>query len=244
MIRSIAAEWLKLRRGRIWITMTVLPALSLFIGCFNYYSNQAVLNNAWYSLWTQVSLFYGEFFFPILIAICCAYVCRLEHANRNWNLVHTAPVSAASIYFGKLTVIAALILGVQALFIALYLLFGLLLSLPPADIPVELAGWALRGWIAAISIASMQLLLSFRIRSFATPVGISICCSMLGLGLYILNMRFLFPFSLLTTGMGVLEQSSLTGGENGLFIFINAVYISVFSALAIHRLRTADVVTT
>lgn len=242
MIRSIGAEWLKLRRGRIWITMTVLPVLSLSIGCFNYYSNQEILNQAWYSLWTQVSLFYGEFFFPVLIAICCAYMCRLEHVNRNWNLVHTAPVSAASIYFGKLSAVAVLIFGVQTLFTALYILAGLLLSLPLADLPAELAGWALRGWIAAISIASMQLFFSFRIRSFALPVGISICCSMLGLGLYILNMRFFFPFSLLTTGMGVLDQNGLTGPENGLFVFINAVYISVFSAMAIHRLRTADVV--
>ncbi|MDU5947879.1 MAG: ABC transporter permease, partial [Paenibacillus macerans] len=122
MIRSIGAEWLKLRRGRIWITMIVLPVLSLSIGCFNYYSNQEILDQAWYSLWTQVSLFYGEFFFPVLIAICCAYMCRLEHVNRNWNLVHIAAVSAASNYFGKLSAVAVLIFGVQTLFTALYIL--------------------------------------------------------------------------------------------------------------------------
>lgn len=62
MKRNISAEWLKLRRSRIALVLAVLPVISLLIGCANYYFNPDVLKNGWYSLWTQVSLFYSEFF--------------------------------------------------------------------------------------------------------------------------------------------------------------------------------------
>ncbi|MBM7855327.1 hypothetical protein JOC37_001720 [Desulfohalotomaculum tongense] len=76
--KSISAEWLKLRHSRIWLVLITLPIISVLLGSINYHFNQGVLQNEWYSLWTQVSLFYGEFFLPILIAICCAYICRIE----------------------------------------------------------------------------------------------------------------------------------------------------------------------
>ncbi|OUQ85690.1 hypothetical protein B5G50_25620 [Brevibacillus brevis] len=99
LIRCLGAEWVKLRRSRIWLVLLVLPVFSTLIGFANYWMNQAILQNGWYSLWTQVSLFYGEFFLPILIAICCSFACRLEHVNRNWNVILTAPVSTPTIFF-------------------------------------------------------------------------------------------------------------------------------------------------
>lgn len=61
MERSISAEWLKLRHTRIGLVLAVLPILSLLTGGANYYFNQGVLQNGWYSLWTQVSLFMVSF---------------------------------------------------------------------------------------------------------------------------------------------------------------------------------------
>ncbi|MEC1720064.1 ABC transporter permease [Schinkia azotoformans] len=78
--------------------------------------NQGVLSNKWYSLWSQVGLFYGEFFLPILIAISYAYLWRLEHLNKNWNMIMTAPVSAASIFLSKMLVVGMLLIFVQSLF--------------------------------------------------------------------------------------------------------------------------------
>lgn len=64
LIKSLAAEWLKMRKSYIWSILAALPAVSILIGTANYYANKSVLTNGWYSLWTQVSLFYGEFFLP------------------------------------------------------------------------------------------------------------------------------------------------------------------------------------
>lgn len=242
MKRSISAELLKLRHSRIGFVLAVLPIISLLIGCANYYVNQGVLQNGWYSLWTQVSLFYGEFFLPILIAICCSYLCRLEHQNRNWNMVLSSPVTVASVYFAKLIVVSILILLAQALFMGLYWLAGTLFSLPD-PFPLETIGWTLRGWCASISIGALQLGLSLRIRSFATPIGISLCAVFIGLGMYIVKVGVFFPFSLLTIGMSVLSQDKLTIVQNILFWLMNMAFIIIFASMSIRRLKNKDIVT-
>ncbi|NOU64082.1 multidrug ABC transporter permease [Paenibacillus sp. LMG 31461] len=241
MKRSISAECFKLRHSRIGLVIAILPIISLLIGCANYYFNQGALQNGWYSLWTQVSLFYGVFFLPILIAICCSYICRLEHLNRNWNMVMTSPVSVASVFLAKLIVVSILILLAQALFMGLYWLAGTLFSLP-GPFPVETIGWAIRGWYACMSISALQLGLSLRIRSFATPIGISLCAVFIGLGMYIAKLGIFFPFSLLNIGMSVMSQDKLTVMQTFLFWMINLAFIIIFASMSIRRLKNKDIV--
>ncbi|QOT11056.1 ABC transporter permease [Paenibacillus sp. JNUCC32] len=241
MKRSISAEWLKLRHSRIGLIIAVLPILSLLIGCANYYFNQDALQNGWYSLWTQVALFYGVFFLPILISICCSYIGRLEHLNRNWNMVMTSPVSIASVFLAKWMVVGVLILFAQVLFIGLYWLAGTLFSLP-GPFPVETIGWMIRGWYACMSIVALQLGLSLRIRSFATPIGISLSAVFIGLGMYVAKLGLFFPYSLLNIGMSVMSQDKLTDMQNILFWMINLAFIIIFASMSIRRLKNKDIV--
>jgi len=242
MIRCFSAEWLKMRHSRIGIVLAVLPGLSLLIGCANYALNRDVLVNGWYSLWTQVSLFYGEFFLPMLVAIVCAYVCRLEHMNRNWNMTLTAPVPAGGVFAAKWAVVALLILFAQTLFMLLYWAAGLLLRMP-GPFPAETIGWALRGWYACLSISALQLSLSIRIRSFAVPVGFSLAAVLAGLGLYVAGVGGFFPHSLLTTGMHVLNQDPLAPGQETLFWIMNPAYALLLAGWSIWGLRRRDVAT-
>ncbi|EOQ04700.1 hypothetical protein KOY_04875 [Bacillus cereus VDM021] len=241
MKRSISAEWLKLRHSRIAIVLAVLPIISLLIGCVNYFFNQGVLQNGWYSLWTQVSLFYGEFFLPILIAICCSYICRLEHMNRNWNMIMTSPISVVNVFLSKLFVLGILILFAQTLFMGLYWVAGILFSLP-GNMPIETIGWAIQGWYAALSISALQLGLSLRIRSFAIPIGISLCGVFVGLGMYIINFGMFFPFSLLTIGMSALSQEGLSDVQSVLFWVMNTAFIVIFASISILQLKNKDIV--
>ncbi len=240
--RSLAAEWLKLRHSRLWMILIILPLISVFIGSANYYLNQGVLTKEWYSLWSQVGLFYGEFFFPILIAICCAYLWRLEHMNHNWNMIMTAPVTVASIFLSKLIIIGLLIGVVQGILFLLYYAAGHLLGLP-RELPEELFGWLFRGWIAGLTIGTLQLALSMRLRSFAVPVGMGLCATFLGLAMYVMDLGLFFPHSLLTIGMGVLNQSGLSSyREHVLFLLVNLFYMIIISLLAIRWLSKKDVV--
>lgn len=241
MMRSISAEWLKMRRSKMTLILAALPVVSVLIGSANYYLNQEALQNDWLSLWTQVSLFYGEFFLPILIAICCAYACRLEHMNQNWKMIMAAPISAAHLYLAKLLITGMMILFAQAMFLGLYWLAGTLLFLP-SPFPVKTAGWVMRGWAASLSIIALQLELSLRFRSFVVPIGINLCAVFIGLGMYINKLGLFFPFSLLTIGMSVLSQDKLAAMENLLFWLMSIAFVVIFASISICRLKNNDIV--
>lgn len=242
LIRCISAEWLKLKHSRIWVILIILPIISVLIGSANFYLNQGVLGKEWYSLWSQVGLFYGEFFFPILIAICCAYMWRLEHLNKNWNMIMTAPVSVASIFLSKLFVVSIMLIFVQGSFFLLYLLGGKLVGLTSA-LPNEFFKWLIQGWIASLTISALQLALSMRFRSFAVPIGIGLCTTFLGLGMYVMDLGMFFPHSLLTIGMGVLSQTGFSSQSDYLlFLIMNLLYLIVISLVAIQWMRKNDVV--
>lgn len=239
MWRLLETEWMKWRRSRMWLLLMTLPVLSILIGSANYALNQEVLRKEWYSLWSQVSLFYGEFFLPVLIAIACSHLCRLEHANKSWRNLLTAPIAVSRTYLSKLAVLAWHMLLVQVVFFFLYLCAGKLLSLstPP---PKEILGWMVRGWIASVTLGTIHLWLSMRIRSFAVPVGIGLCGVLVGLGMVVKDWGLLFPYSLLTVGMGVLSQEGLTPAELLCFLAVNLLYAILFSALALHRLKRPE----
>ena len=92
---AVAAEGRKLKGSCIWLAFLFLPAFSVFVGCANFSMNREILTNEWQSLWTQVSLFYGDLFLAVLLSIYAAYAWRLEHLNHNWNTLMTASVTGS-----------------------------------------------------------------------------------------------------------------------------------------------------
>ena len=63
MMNLIRIEFMKLKKSNIWTSAVIIPMISVFLGSGNYYLNREILKSEWYSLWTQVSLFYGFFFY-------------------------------------------------------------------------------------------------------------------------------------------------------------------------------------
>ena len=151
-------------------------------------------------------------------------------------------MSVASIFLSKLLIVGVLLLFVQGSFFLLYFFGGKLIGLT-SMLPRELFGWLLRGWIAGLTISALQLALSMRFRSFAIPIGIGLCATFFGLGMYVMDLGMFFPHSLLTIGMGVLSQSGFSSQSDYLLFFIiNLLYIVVISLVAIRWMRKSDVV--
>ncbi|MDI7816293.1 ABC transporter permease [Clostridioides difficile] len=241
--KAVLGEILKLKNSFIWYVLIALPLISVLIGCGNFYLNQGILTKQWYSLWTQVSLFYGEFFFPILIAIFCAYICRLEHMNHNWNNIMTLPINLKNIFLSKLAVISVLTAITQIVFVIFYIVAGNMFGFPDS-IPKELTGWIVKGWIISISIASIQLYMSIKIRSFTTPIGISLCLSLFGMGLLIAkpSIGIFFPYSMLGSAMGIIKQSALSINDTMVSICVAFITTLVFSEIANRNFKKNDVI--
>ena len=96
------AERSKLKHSPMWLAFFLLPLIPAFFGTINYLNNLTILDDLWYSLWTQHTLFSCYFFLPLVIGIYCAYLWRLEHTGHNWNLVLTVPISRTVLILAKL----------------------------------------------------------------------------------------------------------------------------------------------
>ena len=59
----IRMEQKKLRHSHLWLVFAVIPVIPAVMGAGNYMQNLELLKSGWYSLWTQVSLFYANFFY-------------------------------------------------------------------------------------------------------------------------------------------------------------------------------------
>ncbi len=76
LINAIRAENLKSRHSNMWVAVSILSLLTAAIGAVIYGINVSASlydGNVWQQLWLQTGLFYGYFFFPVLIAICASF---------------------------------------------------------------------------------------------------------------------------------------------------------------------------
>ena len=240
---AISAELLKLRHSKILLPCICLPFLGLFIGAANFTMNRTALHMPeWQALWTQAALFYGYFFYPILMALCAAYLWRIEHRDHNWNPLMTAPVPVRVIFLSKLIVLVFIGFMVQCFLMAIYWCAGTFFFHFTDPFPLGLAlQWLLCGWLAAICVSAMQLFLSMRIRSFAVPIGISLGCCIVGLAFYALGAGKIFPNSLLMLGVGATSAIGIPMDTALSIILMGGLYTALFIILAIGYLKKQDI---
>lgn len=236
----IKAESQKLHRSPIWLACFLLPLIPALYGTYNYLQNTGILTGKWYSLWSQLTLFYAIFFYAPLITLYCSYLWRLEHLNHNWNVLMTSPVSIRDIFLGKLTVILKVTVFTQLWLFALYLLCGKIIGLPGLpDRSIFL--WGLRGTFAAVAIGSLHLLLSMIIRSFAVPIGIALAGSILGMLPANQGFGMYFPYALMLMGMNSNKETDVLSGSAFSFLLGCGFYFLLFTGISIRILKTKDV---
>lgn len=229
LFRCIKSEIIKLKRSDIVPVLIIIPLIAVFMGTGNYYMNIGVLQNKWYSLWTQVSLFYSYFFFPASITLICSYLCKLEHENSNWNKILAAPIKRRNIIISKLVSATILICFSQIMVAIFYIIGGKIVGLD-SNIPKELIQWISLGAVTGISVAAVQLFISMNVKNFAVPVGISVCLSILGLRFVMAERAFSIPYSLVIYSMSALKPGGF--GENVIAkILITAFLFTVIFAL-------------
>lgn len=237
LLRCLKAEVQKCRRSPVWLAFLVLPVFPAILGTGNYLGNLSVLENGWYSLWSQHTLFSSVFFLPALLGVFCAWQWRLEHTDHNWNSFLTAPVPVSAMYGAKLILAAGISLLAQLWIGGLFLVSGTLVGIP-GPVPRELPEWLLLGTVGGIAVCAVQLYGSLVIRAFAPPVALGLVGGILGLLLTSQGLGYAFPYSLLCLGM---RANNPQMELDILPFFISALaYTVIISMLTIRYLRKRD----
>lgn len=238
LLRCLRAELIKCRRNPVWLAFLILPLFPAILGTLNYLGNLAVLQNGWYSLWTQHTLFAAYFFLPAQLAVFCAWQWRLEHSGHSWNQWMTAPVPVRDLLFAKLLVSAGISVLAQVCIGVLFLLGGLLAGLPQ-PVPAELWGWIGFGTLGGIAVCAAQCFFSMVIHSFAVPVGIGLLGGILGMQFTVRGLGYAFPYSLLALGMR--SNNPNLELRTPPFFLSCGIYIAVFFLLSLCILHRNDV---
>ena len=237
--RCILAENRKLHASPIWLMYVILPVISAIYGTFNYLQNLEILTDGWYSLWTQHTLFYALFFFPMMVAVYASYLWRLEHLGHNWNLIMAAPVHPICLFLAKFVVVAKLALLTHLLVFAIYALCGKFFAHLPGFPPVVLLLYLLRGALGALAVIAIQLMLSMVIRSFAVPVFLGLVGGITGMLAAAKGHFLIWPYALMQAGMNANKQADILSGKYVLF-FLSCfmwVLVQLFSANVFLRHR-------
>lgn len=239
-IACIKAERLKLKRSFIWLAFAAVPLIPAIMGVQNYLQNLELLKSGWYSLWTQETLFYANFFYGPLIAVYCAYLWRVENFHHNRNALMSAPVPVRDIMLSKLIMAVAVTAATQLWVGILFVISGKLAGLAGFP-PGRILFWLLRGLIGGAVIASVQLFLSMVIRSFALPVALAAIGSISGLMAANSSLGLFWPYSLMLLGMNANKDEDMISGSGLAFGISSLVFIAVFSLMGICLLKYRDV---
>lgn len=240
LLKCIQCEKLKLRHSHMWIAFVLFPMIPAVMGSMNYLQNVAILKSEWISLWTQETLFYSNFFFAPLIAIYCGYLWRIENRNKNRHILMTMPVPVRSVFLGKLVSIAKITMFTQLWVFMLFIVTGKLLTLtglPPASILF----YTLRGCLGGMVVATLQLLLSMMIKSFAAPIAVSILGAVTGLLASNSAYGTYYPYSLMMLGMNANRSEDMLSGSPLPFVTSCIFYLLMLNAIAIYLLKHRDV---
>lgn len=239
LITCFCAEQLKLKRSFVWIAFFLLPLIPAAMGFNNYMQNLELLQSGWYSLWTQDTLFYANFFFAPMIAIYCAYLWRVENFNHNRNALMTSPVPVRDLFLGKVLSAFFSAFLTQLWMGILYFFTGKLAGLYGFP-PLEIWSWLFRGLAAGFAVTALQCLLSMLIRSFALPIGLAAIGSISGLLIMNTKLGYFYPYTLMIFGMNANNTENII--NNGILFYISSItYSVIFILLGIIILKKADV---
>ena len=192
ILKLIYADRMKLKRSPIWLAFLFMPIVPALLGTLNYRANIGILKNGWYSLWTQHTLFTCYFFLPIMLGIYCSYLMRLENSNHNWNKLLTMPIKPWQVFVSKL-VTASLMLVLSELWIGLLFIVSGKIAGISEPIPKDLILWLACGTLGGMVMASVQLMLSAVLKSFALPVGIALAGGISGLVALAKGLGHIYP---------------------------------------------------
>lgn len=231
LIKSIYCERLKCKGTLIWPVFITIPIIPVLLGCGNYLANIGILKSQWYSLWTQITLFYSNFFFAPLIGVYCAFLWRYENFNNCRQYMYTRPLKYSTVFLSKYIMVCVITFMTQVWLCVMFTASGKIVSLnglPPSDIFL----WMLRGTLGGFVTATIQFAAAALIKNFAVPVVIGMLGGITGLIAANTSLGIFYPYSLMLLGMNANKSEDMV---TNIFLYfaVSLLYIALFTIIGI-----------
>lgn len=253
--KSVQNEALKLKNTfAFWlavISALFLPAIYFIYYVVKYKSLiPASGSNPWEKFMVDQIMAAASLLIPMFIILITSLIIQVEHKSSSMKYLFSLPIPKWSVYFGKLTVSAGLILFTYIVFFLAMLAAGALVGLihkelnfleyfPSYEKPLKLL---FRSFIAVLGIVGIQFWLSFRIKNFIIPLGIGMVLVITGLTIYRAQESFYFPYA-----YNMLSLFSINNEGTSITLWFPKVsllslcYFMVFSILGFLDIRRMNI---
>ncbi|MEK3914232.1 ABC transporter permease [Paenibacillus sp. FSL H7-0331] len=198
MFRIIRSEWLKYQWGLFFLFVIVDAGVNAGLGALSTRDYKEVFETGWDTFFMHSVTFHTLFFYPFYTGLFASMLCYYEYKDGGWKHLFTLPIPRIQIYSSKLVLLLTLMGFTQLFFLSAYLLSGYMLKLP-GEIPVAMMlKHTLAGWLAVFPLASFQLWMAQKIRTFGLSIMFNILCVVPNLVLTGLHSSIgaWFPFTL------------------------------------------------
>ena len=139
------------------------------------------------------------------------------------------PIKPWQVFVSKL-VTASLMLVLSELWIGLLFIVSGKIAGISEPIPKDLILWLACGTLGGMVMASVQLMLSAILKSFALPVGIALAGGISGLVALAKGFGHIYPYALMAYGMRSNAPQVLMENGNLQFVVICLVFLALFTA--------------
>lgn len=182
MIRSLSADFLKIRRKGIWFLVFLAPIGLIAMQALNFglrldYMKEQYADDLWGGLINNISLFV-----PISLYLGCTLIASLvanvEHQMSSWKQLLALPISRSAVFSAKFT-LCFILLSVSCILLSLAtiilgLVFGFGFTFPLTD-TIKLGFFP---YFAALPMLALQLWLSLSFRNQALPVSLGVTAAL------------------------------------------------------------------
>src|SRR5690606_17918342 len=179
MVEALQAEWIKIRRSKIWWSIVLLALLPVLYSILIYTKIMVEKlhytgPDAWFMPWSLIVMFYGSVFYPIISGLIATILCRFEHAGGGWKQILTLPVSKSHLYLSKLLWLLGLLAVVQGTTLILFVGLGYAFELDGSPPWSFLLASTLLGWIGGFPLVALQQWIPSSWKTFVIPMAINV----------------------------------------------------------------------
>ena len=144
-------------------------------------------------------------------------------------------------FFAKLIMISLMILLSEIWIGVLFIISGKIAGITAALPVKELILWCLFGTLGGMVMASVQLLISLFLKSFALPVGIALAGGISGLVFLAKDLGHIWPYSLMAYGMNSNSPQQIMESGYLPFVITCILFITVFTLAGSVILKRRDI---
>ncbi|NBJ69201.1 MULTISPECIES: ABC transporter permease [Clostridia] len=188
----LSSELLKIKRKGFWLLTVLGPFGVVALQMMNYaYRKEYLLKqstNDWEYYILNVSGF-TPFALVLGMVILTSFLTSIENETNTWKKLISLPVSKASVYITKFTLLASLLFLSSVLLMLFTLLYGIFLDFNGEILHVTLFQYSFYPYFASLPVLALQLWISTVSKNQAVPITIGV----IGVILVLTNSYSPFP---------------------------------------------------